>query len=333
MDGIHIEYQKAPLNKRVYARILDLFIGVAIGLLVYLGVRAIFTSLPDYQAKQSYVDTTMVESGLYIEEEDGQKRDAVTYISSLDLSSKQEMEEYENTITTFLDYVKTSEDGSEEKYETVQSDYDSYRLSLVQDDINLFVTEESTGEIIKNDDFKPEDRYQVYSDVCYKPYIDEHLRSYLVTLFPKYYEYNQYFTTIILWAEVPISVLIASLLVYFVPPLFLRRGRQTLGMLIYHVGKTNTDLLALKMGKYLLYSLIWNIGIILLSFYTLGLPLLISLTMMLVTKTKQDFPDYMLQLYEVDVTDSKIYYSLAEVADEHGITEKVKDSFQMEKKN
>ena len=47
-----------------------------------------------------------------------------------------------------------------------------------------------------------------------------------------------------------------------------------------------------------------------------------SVTMMAVTKGHQDFPEYMLQINEVDVTSSKIYFSLEELEVDYEKTQK-----------
>ena len=54
-------------------------------------------------------------------------------------------------------------------------------------------------------------------------------------------------------------------------------------------------------------------AIYLLSIITIGVPFIISTSMMLFTKKKQGFADYMLDLREIDTSTNKIYYSLEEI--------------------
>lgn len=55
--------------------------------------------------------------------------------------------------------------------------------------------------------------------------------------------------------------------------------------------------------------------------------------MMVFTKSRQCFADYMLQLYDLDVSESKIYYSLEEIASEHASACQVNENFQMVPRN
>jgi hypothetical protein len=310
-EGIHIQYHKALMSKRIFSKIVDFLLAFLFGLLFFLMMRGILSSTSFYQEKKNYVDYVMLNSGLYIEK-DGERYDVVSYYKNQDTSAKEKMVTYQDIITTFISFVK---EDNEENAPTVQKSYDEYRLGLSKDDVKLFV--EKDGEIIFNPDYTGSDVYQTYIDTCYEPYIDNQCRSYLLSLFPKYMDCNRFLSNMIVFVELPVAVILASLLVFLLPPMILRRNRQTIGMLIYHIGKADGSLLAIKTGKFLLYELTYILGIILLSFFTLGVPLFVSATMMIFTKGKQTFPEYMFQLYDLDISRDKIYYSITEIAMEH----------------
>lgn len=328
-SSIEVKYVKARMSKRIQAKIIDLFLFLVFGFLFFYSFRSLATTFPSYQKESETLSALMLDSGLYVEE-DGRRVDIVTSLNKKDLSGKAKADAYSSQIDTFISFCGKEPYGNEEKEKIVQDNYDSYRLSVTVDDNNLFVKQED-GTIAVNPDSKAD--YLVYVDKVYQPYLDGNCKSYLVTLFPAYEEANRYLANMILFFEVPVAVLLASLLVYFVPPLIFKRNRQTIGMLIHHIGKANTELLAVPLKTYFLYSLIWNIGIVELSLFTLGIPLIISLTMMIATKTKQDFPDYMLQLYDLDIEDNQIYYSLAEAEESLASQKKIRDSFTMKKRN
>ena len=67
-----------------------------------------------------------------------------------------------------------------------------------------------------------------------------------------------------------------------------------------------------------------------LSIATLGIPFIISISMMVFSKHKQGFPDYMLGLYEVDTSNNKIYNNEAEITLDHANTYKEPIDFKME---
>ena len=326
-EGIHLTYRKALLSRRIFSKVVDFFLAICLGIAFFLLARTIVMNTSAYQSQKTIVDSTMMDSGLYIKKND-EVYDVITYYENQDISGKDRMTVYEDVISSFMEYARSKK---EENYDIVRENYDSYRLSLNYQDTSLFIKEGK--EVIKNPGFNAKDSYSIYAENAYKPYIDNQLRGYLLSLFPDYYSANRYMSRMILFVELPIAVLLSSLLVFLVPPLIFRRNRQTIGMLIYHIGKADTSLLHLKTGKFLAYEAIYILGIIALSFATLGIPLLVSATMMVFTKNRQCFADYMLQLYDLDVSESKIYYSLEEVASEHASACQVHENFQMMPRN
>lgn len=326
-EGIHLHYRKALLSRRIFAKVVDFFLAICFGIAFFLLARTIVTSTSSYQRQKNIVDSTMLDSGLYVKKDD-EVYDVITYYENQDISGKDRMTIYENIISSFMDYAKSKK---EENYDVVKENFDSYRLGLNYQDASLFVKDGDA--VIKNPSFDVKDGYSVYAENAYKPYIDNQLRGYLLSLFPDYYSANRYMSRMILLVELPIAVLSASLLVFLVPPLIFRRNRQTIGMLIYHIGKADSSLLHLKIGKFLAYEAIYILFVIALSFATLGIPLLVSATMMVFTKNRQCFADYMLQLYDLDVSESKIYYSLEEIASEHASACQVNENFQMVPRN
>lgn len=313
-DGkVHIHYQKAKTYKRIFARLVDLLLMVLFGMLFYLGIRAIVMNTSSYKEASERTNETMKDSGLYVES-DGVYRDIVTYYKNQDLSASGRMKTYESSLDTFIQFIYS--DGIEGAGDEVKANYDSYRLDATYNDQHFFVKNDQ-GEIIKNSSFKGDDIYSLYSSNVYEPYIDTQARGFLLSKIPQYYSDTKMMSNVVIFLEVPLAVLFAALLVLMVPPLCFKRNRQTIGMLVYHIGLINNDLLAVKTGKCLIWSFLRSVLVILLSFYTLGIPLIIDITMLVATKTKQDFTEYMLQVYEVDVTNSKIYYSHADIENDY----------------
>ncbi len=310
-DGLHIQYHRAAMSRRIFSKFVDYLLAIVFGLLFFLMMRSIISSTSIYKEKKDYVDHVMIDSGLYLDK-DNERYDVVTYYKNQDTSAKEKMETYQNIITSFIDFVKKDDVGNAK---IVEDNFDSYRLGLKKDEMNLFVKKD--GEIIFNPDYTGSDVYQTYIDTCYEPYIDNQCRSYLLSLFPEYMSSNRFMSNMIVFVELPVSVLLSGIITFVVPPLIFRRNRQTIGMLVYHIGKADSALLSVKTGRFLVYETIYVVGILLLSFFTLGVPLFVSATMLICTKEKQTFPEYMCQLYDLDVTNDKIYHSISEIAMEH----------------
>ena len=105
------------------------------------------------------------------------------------------------------------------------------------------------------------------------------------------------------------------------PPLFFKRGRKTLGKALYHIGLVDDRVLSPTFWRFSARFLIFLFAELLLSLFTLGIPYIISFSLMAFSKKRQGFPDYMLHLYEIDTSKANIYmdYVEAELKNElHG---------------
>ncbi len=320
-EGIHIQYKKAQMSRRIFSKFVDFLLAIVFGLLFFLMMRGILNSTSFYRNRKEYVDHIMLDSGLYIENNQ-QRYDVVSYYSNQDTSAKEKMTTYQEIISSFIAFVK---EENPENGKVVQDAYDSFRLEVRNDGVSLFVHE--GADIVMNPEFNQTDSYKIYNEVCYQPFLDNQCRSYLLSCFPKYMESTKFMSNMVVFVELPVAVVLSAVVVFLVPPLIFKRNRQTIGMLIYHIGKADSSLLSIRTGRFLAYEAIYILGILLLSFFTLGVPLLVSATMMIFTKGKQTFPEYMLQLYDLDITNDKIYYSLAEISLEHEKDTQVSHSF------
>lgn len=317
---IDIQYRRPKTYRRVFARIIDLLLLLLVGVLLFLGLRAIVNNTQTAKDALARIDETMIESGVYVEVE-GEQIDLIQYLDSQsNLSDRERMERLRKAIEEKF-FVYAEKNVSAEDYSAALKDYDDFRLSLSYQDIPLFV--EKDGDIVMNPEASfGSHTYDQYCDLCYEPFLDEHVRGYLVTIFPQYLADTRYFSNMIIFLEVPVAVLVGSFLVYLLPPLILRRNRQTIGLLVYRIGMADANLFCIPWKKYLAYDMVFIFGIIVLSFFTLAIPLIVSTTMMAFSKQKQDFPEYMFQFHEIDVSADKIYHDYGEIELEHSAKNK-----------
>ena len=115
-----------------------------------------------------------------------------------------------------------------------------------------------------------------------------------------------------MWVEIPIAFVSSVILTYFVPTLFFRRGRKTLGKALYQIGTVDSRYLSPTFWRNLAK---WGIFLaeMILGVASLGVVFIASFTMMAFSKNRQGFPDYMLGLQEVDTSRTKIYFNLVEI--------------------
>ena len=307
-----IEYYRPKFTRKLAASFMDAFIFSLLSLLFVVISKAIGDVTPTYKQNSSELDTIKLDSGLFLEDNDGLVRDVVT-IYNLDTETNSSVVEKEvvNSINNFFTYVDNN--LSQELYESMIKEFDELRLdqkliySYEGNTYKLFIQKD--GKVVKNNEVViPSKSYISF----YKDYIDNYALGYFHSKIDRVVTLEKYFSYIMA-IEVIVGVLVGSIINYYVFPLIFRRNRYTLGRLTYKIGLVNKDVLHVSFGQFTLRFLIIFFLEIALSFVTFGIPIIFSFTMSLVTKKKQYFHDYLLGIEEVDLQDNQVYYSKDEV--------------------
>ena len=308
---IHLNYTGAKFHRRVFANLTDFIIFALMFVGLFLGIRSIIMGTPSYRAQaQSYLQLKL-GSGLYMPKDDD-CQDTVAYL----IDEKNNYSGYakKNLAVQSIDkfFVFVGEQASEATVDEIKKDYDSYRLQtgFQYNGVPYFVME--AGEIKENPNCEANNR--IWFENVYAPYINGHLHGYLLSRVPKYLEGARFESNIVIWAEIAPAYAFSGILTYLVPPLFLRRGRMTLGKAMYHIGLANEHLLSCSLPRYLGRFGIFYFGVLLLAPFTVGLSFLLSFSLMAFSKNKQGFPDYMMKLREIDLTRDKLYFDYAEIS-------------------
>ena len=307
-----IEYYRPKFTRKLAASFMDAFIFSLLSLLFVVISKAIGDVTPTYKQNSSELDTIKLDSGLFLEDNDGLVRDIVT-IYNLDTETNSSVVEKEvvNSINNFFTYVDNN--LSQELYESMIKEFDELRLdqkliySYEGKTYKLFIQKD--GKVVKNNEVViPSKSYISF----YKDYIDNYALGYFHSKIDRVVTLEKYFSYVMA-IEVIVGVLVGSIINYYVFPLIFRRNRYTLGRLTYKIGLVNKDVLHVSFGQFTLRFLIIFFLEIALSFVTFGIPIIFSFTMSLVTKKKQYFHDYLLGIEEVDLQDNQVYYSKDEV--------------------
>ena len=307
-----IEYYRPKFTRKLAASFMDAFIFSLLSLLFVVISKALGDVTPTYKQNSSELDTIKLDSGLFLEDNDGLVRDIVT-IYNLDTETNSSVVEKEvvNSINNFFTYVDNN--LSHELYESIIKEYDELRLdqkliySYEGNTYKLFIQKD--GKVVKNNEVViPSKSYISF----YKNYIDNYALGYFHSKIDRVVTLEKYFSYVMA-IEVIVGVLVGSIINYYVFPLIFRRNRYTLGRLTYKIGLVNKDVLHVSFGQFTLRFLIIFFLEIALSFVTFGIPIIFSFTMSLVTKKKQYFHDYLLGIEEVDLQDNQVYYSKDEV--------------------
>ena len=308
---IHLNYTTAKFYRRAFANLTDFIIFVLVFVGLFLATRAIVMATPSYQETAKTYLNLRLESGLYMPKDDD-CQDTVAYLS--DTKNNYSGYAKKNLAKEGIDnfFLFTAKYGTPAVQKEIQDDYDAYRLKdgFSYEGVAYFV--KSGDQIVENPDCKAS--HVKWFENVYAPYINTHLHGYLISRFPAYLELTKFETKMLVWAEITPAYLVAGFLVYYIPPLFFRRGRMTLGKAMYRVGLADKRLLSCTLGRYSARFAIWYFAELCLSPFTFGLPFLISASLMAFSKGRQGFPDYMLGLHEVDLTKDKLYFSYAEIS-------------------
>jgi len=346
VEETKVSYSRPKFWHRCLANLVDFFIFAITTLLLFMATRAIVQSTDSYKALLTKLDQIQLNSGLYrraVSEDSPTKNiDIIYYIdtyikdgpwgSEFD-TDVDDSPKYNNglcikSIKTFINYCQ--ENCSSERYNDLLVYYDEARLNPTYNDVHYFIKDDH-GEVVVNTALSGDPtNLKLYYTNIYKPFIEDKCIPFLDANVPAYREISRTDFNLLVFLELPVAYTLAAILVYFVPPLFFRRGRMTLGKALYHIGLIDTRLLAPTFPRFLARFAIFFFGELILSLASFGIPYIISFSMMAFSKKKQGFPDYMLRLLEVDTSKADIYLDYVEAATKNQLHGKPID-FEMEK--
>lgn len=305
-----IAYYRPKFWKRVFAAIFDFLIFFFLTTTLFVGFKEFANQFTPIKKENDTINRLRLESDIFVKYEN-RIIDIVTFNNgSTDKSFSAKEVDLRKRLNNFFTFVK--ENSSDKVYEASFKEYEEYLLSS---DFNYegkpYFTRNLDGKVTKN--WNAHIPSKNYVEIVYNPYIDKHAQGILVTKIPEYLEAQKKISYVLLFAEVPLALVVSGLIIYYAIPLIFSRGKQTLGKLLFKIGLVNKNVLSVSAKQYTLRFLIFIFLEVLLSLVTLGIPIIISFSMMAFSKKKQSFHDYMLGIEEVDVENSKIYKSYDEI--------------------
>lgn len=338
-EEISVVYQHPKFYKRLLAQIIDLVLFFLTAICCFIGTSKITEQTTVYKKADATISEYREASGMFLYSSKRKTwENVVTYYdNNADQSSEFIVNKTIEAINKFLAYIKNAEENEslpEEKrvasgsYLTLVKDYNEARLSSKMvykneagNEFALFIetTPEGTDEldrvIIKNPDCKASSKY--YLDKFYREYALVNCGGFMLQSIKPYAKAFKTTSNLLFFEELPIAVVLASFFTYLFPTFFWRRGRRTVGKTLFHIGYVDSRCLNPTFWRYLAKWAIFFFGEVVLSFFTFGVPLIISFTMMAFSKKKQPFSSYMLGLTEIDMDEAKIYFDMYEVRLDH----------------
>lgn len=291
-----VVYKKARLSRRMFGYFLDIGLFILTSFILYSIINMPVTRSRWFKARQEHLTNLRNDSGLYVN-----GMPILDYVQEPAFTSMEMKKDFMRNAVEKFYYNPTY---ISDVY-TVTKLYDFRRIKARNSaGVLLF---EVDGDVIKEkESSSPMDLYFFY---YYE--ISEIATPYLIQN-PEYFSLVRFS----FWVTVVEFIIILTVCYFFyflvIPLLICRRGRQTLGMKMEKVGLISVRADNVTAGKYILRSIFNYFVFIPLDFVGFLIPAVISITMMYISKTNSNLPNYVFNDYAVDVTDQTIYLNALE---------------------
>ena len=311
---MEVEFTKAKYSTRVFAFSFDLLCMVISALLMILGSRAIVGELPFYKDALDTMQRVEIESGLYVETPSGNAMTLYEYYEPSDILdvtlANQNIDEKLQAFYANSEYFPENDGISLYNKAKLDSGYYVY-----EDDThtNIVLTPNVDNNAV----------YEFLKSVC-----DNDAKQKMITngdYISSVKTLNLSYVFLVLLVPIVLSIIIYE----FIFPVIFRRGRKTLGKLVFKIAVVDSRGLTPTFGRFMARFGLLAIVELLLSAVTFCIPLIVSFTMLAVGKKQQSFHDYVAGTYVVDASTCNIFLNEKEYIEAH----KKADEFELKKED
>lgn len=258
-----VEYKKSPLLRRLAALFIDILVVLLAALIVdAIAVTPIFNATTNYDEMYQELNDALVESRLY-------KYDAEGYIIQIE-------DNYDENLKYFYEH-----------YDSLENYY------TLKENSGYFDYDDATGEWVKKDDALDKDVKIFYMTTAANARNNILIKVESISkLFSQIEAYN--------FVMLVINLFMGLTIAFLVVPLFSKDG-STVGMKPFYlqvVEKKNGEN-ATKLQILFRYLIVISIYV-LASYYLFGLPLIVSMLMIMCTKERLSLCDLLCSNYVVD---------------------------------
>lgn len=308
---IHIQYERPLASRRFFSALIDFFVFLLIAGISFVSTRAIVNVTPYYSNQYNLYNNTRMDSGLYTRPSASNSKsyDVVYYYTKVvELTPTNIKNNLKSVITnTYLKYIELYGDSSID----VNAKYNEFLKNAKYQSTNLFRYDEIEQAYVES--YNGADSARIIYTYGYAEFIDQYANNYLLSVIPGYLNSQRVITYFLLLVELPIAALVGAIIAFYVPGLIFRRGRKSLGKLAFNISLVNKQYLNLTLSEYTKRSAIIVFGEIFLSLFTFGMPIIISISMMVFSRHKIAFHDYVLKFECIDTTVDKVFNSRDEI--------------------
>lgn len=300
---IELEYQGIRISKNFAIRFLDLFLCVVLGLILNVITLFVIQENPLYQEMTQKQYDYMLSSQLYQETKDENQNTAIInsyrfYMDEDKLTNDEKSLHLDENLTFFFGtYVneELSNEGmkfyldakSEQQTEDGKEMFDKEgKRLLISDDYDLAYFN-AYGNILEN------------TALGYLNVKEDYLATRKnISLF--------------YLIGIPLTFILAYTIIYYILPLFFSRGKKTLGMIITKTALLSADGMSVKAGRFTCYFLFKLFIVFIGSFAALLIPLGVSITMIVLSKSHQSLSEYVANVYLVSTESQTVYKDVSE---------------------
>ena len=291
-----VEYPKAKLYKRWLAFIIDIFIAFILGMLISVLAGYVTNQIKSYDNIVERRNEIQINSSLYTS--DGQLIILVTDSSKDTIESKTNI--LEQSIEDFYKDLNFFTTDDEYMY------YQERKMNAkANDGGNLFIESSLLhGIYVENG----------YADTEYYSFYHDEIEKYCIAYLSSNVEFAHLSNLIVRISviEIFVSMSIGVVISFVLVPFIIKRGRRTIGMYLFKISLIDVNALNVKGKKLLARNLLIIFVGYWLSAVTVLIPMIVSVTMMHLSKTGQDFFDYMTNTYVVDTEKMDVYLDYRE---------------------
>lgn len=290
-----VEYARASTFRRISAGIFDFFTCIITSLLLFMVTILIIENSSVYKTNISNRNEILLNSELYVEND----ANIIKVNNFLDSNEDLTYNEKSERMDTILNHFFVNKNFFEEDNTSI---YNKLKSEAKDGDSYLF--DEGYDRVLTNTDYDAT-YYEFYKDAVDTAVGYLNLNS----------TYSESAKTIfvIYTVGIVLTYIFPYLIFFLLIPLIFKTGYQTLGKKIMKIAIINFNGVNANKKKFLCRFAIFYFFEIVLSLVTFLIPLIVSISMMVISKTHQSLHDYVCGTYVVSVENNKIYRDVNEI--------------------
>lgn len=282
---MEVSFSLPKYRTRLFSFFFDFMCMVIFALLAVFAMQAIMNNVPYYKSANQTLNKLQLESGLYVERKDGTTKLMCEYYR---VEKEEQYEEYnkmfDEALTAFYKNPKFF-DQTDPKSGIYL--YNIQKIPEGESESKLFIYEDETKTtIVEKVDAKKNLLNDFYTQV-----MSEKAVAYVVNN-NEYVASTKTITLTFIFVILLIPIVLSVFIFELVFPLIFKRGRKTLGKLIFKIAVVDNRGLSASLPRFLARFGLFFIVEVILGIVTFAIPLIVSFTMMVFSKRNQSFHDY-----------------------------------------